>query len=101
MAEVVKFVAYNPQFQPDKKFSFGVPCGEVVITDRAVLTAGHCVCIRILHPREERTLTILETCVKDREQIDGSYVEYNHNQKDINEIQVIEVILHLSYIIYK
>ena len=88
MAEVVKFVAYNPQFQPDKKFSFGVPCGGVVITDRVVLTAGHCVCIGILHPREERTLTILETCVKDRKQIDGSYVEYNHNQKDINEIHI-------------
>ena len=88
MAEVVIFVAHNPQFKPKKKFSFGLPCGGVVITDRVVLTAGHCVCIGIQHPRDEKTLNLLETCVHDRKRIDGSSEEYNHNQKDINEIHI-------------
>ena len=84
MAEVVTFVANDPQFKPKKKFSIGLPCGGVVITDRVVLTAGHCVCIGILHPREETKLNLLETCVHDQKQIDGSSEEYNHNQKDMS-----------------
>ena len=68
----------------DKKYGLFDSVGTI-ISDKAVITCGHCIC-----NKEEPIIgtPYLVTCLPDEENMDGSFQEANLNQKEINEIHV-------------
>ena len=88
IADVVNFASWDPTSQPSQDVRPSM-CGGSLISDRVVLTAGHCVCIGILHPKDEEDLKkegliVPETCLKNT----GNF-DINQNRKYVNEIHVI------------
>ena len=91
IADVVKFIAYDPRFDPITKFSDGDTCGGAILSDKVILTAGHCVCKGIMHPRDilnSFPYPILETCLEGKIEENGKLIEKNQNRKGLNELHI-------------
>ena len=87
-ADVIVFFAYDPKCNPMKQFTDGLRCGGAIISDKVILTAGHCVCNGIMHPKDIQSCPLLETCVEGKTDQNEKLIEVNQNREGFNELHI-------------
>ena len=71
-----------------KQFTDGLPCGGAIISDKVILTAGHCVCNGIMHPKDIESCPLLETCLEGKIDKNEKLIEVNQNREGFNELHI-------------
>ena len=90
MASILAKIAVAPQHQEEKGKDVIVASGGVIISNTAILTCGHCLCVQKVRPADDKGYFLLETCLPDPNVASDDKVSgTNQNRKKINEINIV------------